>query len=83
MKRLLLLAVAAGLLAGCVESDLKDANNKEWQERTYRTGSNIPSRHAASDDGVATASKDDLDRIRNGSSGGAPSLPMPAPGAPH
>ena len=83
MKRLLLLAVAAGLLAGCVESDLKDANNKGWQERTYRTGSNIPSRHTASDDGVATASKDDLDRIRNGSSGGAPSLPMPAPGAPH
>jgi len=83
MKRLFLLAVAAGLLAGCVESNVKEATNKEWQERTYRTGSNIPTKHSASEDGVATANKDDLDRIRNGSSGSAPTMPTPAPGGAH
>lgn len=83
MKRLLLLAVAAGLLAGCVESNVKDAENKEWQERTYRTGSNIPSKHSSSQDGVTSVSKDDMDRIRNGSSGSIPSMPAAPAGGAH
>jgi len=83
MKKALLLAVAMGLLAGCVESDIKDADHKEWQERTYRTGSNIPTKHAPSEDGVASVNKDDMDRIRNGSSGAAPSMPAPPPGGAH
>ena len=83
MKRLIFLAVAAGILAACAE-DPKTANqDKEWVDRTYRTGSNIPSKHTASQDGVTSVSKDDLDRIQRGSSGAAPSVPMPGPGASH
>lgn len=84
MKRFIFLAVAAGILGACAETDPKTANqDKEWQDRTYRTGSNIPSKHTSSEDGVSSASKDDVDRIRNGSSGATPTLPMPTPGGAH
>jgi hypothetical protein len=84
MKRFIFLAVAAGILSACVEADPKTAaQDKEWQDRTYRTGSNIPSKHTASQDGVTSVNKDDMDRIRNGSSGNTPSVPMPGPGASH
>jgi len=73
MKRVILLAVAAGFLAACADSALDAARDKaEWQERTYRTGSNIPSKHSDMVDGVQTVNKDDVDRIRNGSSGQLP-----------
>ncbi len=83
MKRLIFLAVAAAILSACVEADPKTADTKESQDRTYRTGSNIPSRHTSAEDGVSTASKDDVDRIQHGSSGAPPSLPMPTPGGAH
>lgn len=80
MKHLIILAVSAGLLSACVEADTKEAQNKDWVERTYRTGTNIPSKHTAAEDGVTAINKDDLDRQRNGSSGIAPSMPTPRPG---
>lgn len=80
MKQVIFLAVAAGLLGACVEADTKEAQNKEWQERTYRTGTNIPSKHTATEDGVTSIDKDDMDRIRNGSSGVTPSMPAPRAG---
>jgi hypothetical protein len=80
MKRVIFLAVVAGLLGACVESNIKEAQTKEWQERTYRTGTNIPSKHTATEDGVTSVDKDDMDRIRNGSSGAAPSMPAPRAG---
>jgi hypothetical protein len=83
MKRLIILAVAAGVLNACVEADTKDGQKGEWVERTYRTGSNIPSRHTSGEDGVTSVSKDDMDRIRNGSSGAAPTMPAPPPGGAH
>jgi len=82
MKQLIILAIAAGLLSACVDADTKEAKG-DWVERTYRTGSNIPSKHTSGEDGVSTASKDDVDRIRNGSSGAAPTMPMPSPGGAH
>ena len=83
MKRFIFLAVAAGILSACVDADPKTAQDKDWQDRTYHTGSNIPSKHTASQDGVTSVSKDDMDRIRNGSSGNIPSVPAPMPGAAH
>ncbi|HLX25197.1 MAG TPA: hypothetical protein VKR38_17745 [Usitatibacter sp.] len=83
MKQLIILAIAAGLLSACVEADTKDAKNKEWVERSYRTGSNIPSKHTAGEDGVTSVSKDDMDRMRNGSSGAIPSMPSAPPGGAH
>ena len=83
MKRLIILAVAAGVLNACVEADTKEAQKGEWVERTYRTGSNIPTKHTAGEDGVTSVSKDDMDRIRNGSSGAAPTMPAPPPGGAH
>jgi hypothetical protein len=80
MKRLIFLAVAACSLSACIDADPKLAQDKEWQDRTYHTGSNIPSKHTASQDGVTSVSKDDMDRIQHGSSGGAPSMPAPRPG---
>jgi hypothetical protein len=82
MKQLIILAIAAGLLSACVESDVKDAQNKDWVERTYRTGSNIPSKHTSAEDGVSAVNKDDMDRIRNGSSGATPNMPT-MPGGAH
>ena len=80
MKHLIILAVAGGLLSACVEADTKEAQNKDWVERTYRTGTNIPSKHTSTEDGVTTLNKDDIDRTRNGSSGAAPTMPTPRPG---
>jgi len=80
MKQLIILAVAAGLLSACVEANTKEAQSKDWVERTYRTGTNIPSKHTSSEDGVTSISKDDLDRQRNGSSGVIPGMPGKTPG---
>ena len=82
MKRLILVAVMAGFLGACAEETTKTAQEKDWVDRTYRTGTNIPTKHTQGD-GVATVSKDDMDRIRNGSSGATPSMPAPPPGGAH
>jgi hypothetical protein len=80
MKRLIFLAVAACSLSACIDADPKVAQDKEWVDRTYRTGSNIPSKHTASQDGVSTADKDQVDQVMRGSSGYTPSMPAPRPG---
>ena len=66
MKRMVLLAMAGVVLGACAQVDTSDPDHA-WVERTYRTGSNLPSKHSPSGDGVATVSKDDLDRSRNSS----------------
>ena len=67
MKRAILLAVS-GLVLGACAAQLDTAEQDQaWQERTYRTGSNIPAKHAPNQDGVATMSKEDMDRARDSS----------------
>lgn len=66
MKNTLLLALAAAILGACAQVDTNDKDH-EWVERTYRTGSNIPSKHSPTADGVSTMSKEDMDRARDSS----------------
>jgi len=66
MKRMVLLAMAAVVLGACAQVDTSDKDHA-WVERTYRTGSNLPSKHAPNADGVATVSKEDMDRARDSS----------------
>jgi len=66
MKRMVLLAMAALVLGACAQVDTSDKDHA-WVERTYRTGSNLPSKHAPNADGVATVSKEDMDRARDSS----------------
>ena len=68
-----LIAIAATLVvAGCVEVDPNYKDNDGWVEKTYRTGSNIPTKTSPQADGVNVMSKDDYDRWRIES---APSIP--------
>ncbi len=84
MKRLIFLAVAASILTACVDADTKTADkDKDWVDRTYRTGSNIPSKHTASQDGVTSATKDEMEQVQRGSSGAPPAMPAPMPGSAH
>jgi len=66
MKKAMLLGMAALVLGACAQVDTADPNHA-WVERTYRTGSNLPSKHAPNADGVATVSKEDMDRARDSS----------------
>ena len=74
MKRVIFLGIVAGLLAACADT-APSTDAKEWQERTYHTGSNLPSKHSAKADGVTSVDKDTLDMIRQGSSGAPPTIP--------
>ena len=66
MKRMVLLAMAAVVLGACAQVDTSDKDHA-WVERTYRTGSNLPTKHAPNADGVETVSKEDMDRARDSS----------------
>lgn len=66
MERMVLLAMAALVLGACAQVDTSDKDHA-WVDRTYRTGSNLPTKHAPNGDGVATVSKEDLDRARDSS----------------
>ena len=79
MMRMMLLGLAALVLGGCVEAQTADADHA-WVDRTYRTGSNLPTKHAPNGDGVATMSKDDLDRARNSSLNVPQSFNLPGAG---
>jgi hypothetical protein len=74
MKKAMLLGMAALVLGACAQVDTADPNHA-WVERTYRTGSNLPSKHA---DGVSTMSQEDVERMRNSSSSIPPSYIPPA-----
>jgi hypothetical protein len=58
--------MAALFLGACAEVKTADGD-QAWQDRTYRTGSNLPTKHAPNQDGVATMSKEDMDRARDSS----------------
>lgn len=66
MNRIVLLGLAAAVLGACAQVDTSDADHA-WVERTYRTGTNLPTKHSPAADGVATISKQDLDRARDSS----------------
>ena len=67
MKRTMLLGLAALVLGACAsEVNTADADHA-WVERTYRTGTNLPTKHSPAADGVSTVSKADLDRTRDSS----------------
>lgn len=66
MKRMMLLGMAAMVLGACAQVDTSDPDHA-WVERTYHTGSNLPTKHSPNADGVATVSKQDLDRARDSS----------------
>jgi len=55
--------VVCGLLfivAGCAQVDGAD-KDKEWVDRVYRTGSNIPARGSPQADGVQVMNKKDVE----------------------
>ncbi|HXF77551.1 MAG TPA: hypothetical protein VN598_01700 [Usitatibacter sp.] len=66
MKRMMLLGMAALVLGACAQVDTSDPDHA-WVERTYRTGSNLPSKHSPEADGVSAMSKEDMDRARDSS----------------
>jgi hypothetical protein len=66
MKKALLLGIAAAILGACAQVDTNDKDH-QWVERTYRTGSNLPTKHSPAADGVTTTSAEDVDKMRNSS----------------
>jgi len=66
MRKVLLLGIAATVLGACAQLDNSDPN-QQWVDRTYRTGSNLPTKHAPNADGVSTMSKEDVDKARDSS----------------
>jgi hypothetical protein len=66
MKKALLLGIAAAVLGACAQVDTNDKDH-QWVERTYRTGSNLPTKHSPVADGVTTTSGEDVEKMRNGS----------------
>jgi len=66
MSKAILLGMAALVLGACAQVDTSDPDHA-WVDRTYRTGSNLPTKHAPNGDGVSTMSKEDLDRARDSS----------------
>ena len=77
MKRMLLLGLAGVVLGACAEVNTADPDHA-WVERTYRTGTNLPTKHSPAADGVATVSKEDLDRARDSSLNVPQSFNLPA-----
>ena len=66
MKRAILLGAAALILGACAQLDTSDPQHA-WVDRTYRTGSNLPTKHSPAGDGVASMSREDVDRARDSS----------------
>ena len=67
MKKALLLIAAGSILGACAQVDT-GGKDHEYVEKTYRTGSNIPANSKQkSQDGVATASGEEVDNMRNSS----------------
>lgn len=77
-KGMMLLGVAAVVLGACAQVDTSDKDHA-WVERTYRTGSNLPTKHSPEGDGVQSISKDDMDRMRNSSSNVPQGFSLPGP----
>ena len=50
----------AFIVVGCAQVDTAD-KDREWVEKTYRTGSNIPARTTPQADGVQVMNKKDVD----------------------
>ncbi len=74
-----LAAIALTLFAaGCADVTAIDPD-KEYVEKTYRTGSNIPTKSNPQADGVQTMNKDDYEYWRNSSVRGLPCAAWPAP----
>ena len=69
MKKVLLLIAAGTILGACAQVDTS-GKDREFVEKTYRTGSNIPAKSSAPNagsDAVSTASGQDVDNMRNSS----------------
>ena len=85
MKKALLIIAAGAILGACAQMDA-DGKDHEYVEKTYRTGSNIPSHRDgtanAGSDAVSSASGQDVDNIRN-SSASVPRSVVGAPGGGH
>jgi len=64
MKARMLVGVAALVLGACAQID-GSGTGKEWTERTYRTGSNIPSKNSPEAEGVGVMTRDDVDKWRS------------------
>ena len=74
-----LAAIALTLFAaGCADVTTIDPEH-EYVEKTYRTGSNIPTKSNPQADGVQTMSRDDYETWRNSSIRGLPCAAWPAP----
>lgn len=65
MRRIIVPALAAVMLAGCATTDSKI---EPQQEKEFVTGSNIP-RKDRSATGISVLNKDALERIQNSSGG--------------
>ncbi|HEX4334130.1 MAG TPA: hypothetical protein VH040_18475 [Usitatibacter sp.] len=78
MKRMMLLGMAAVVLGACAQVDTSDPDHA-WVERTYRTGSNLPSKHSAESDGVTSVSKEDMDKARDSSQSVPRGFNLPGP----
>jgi hypothetical protein len=63
MKTLRLVYVATFLLSGCMQ--LEHGDKDGWEDRTYRTGSNIPRKSSPQADGVTVVNKDEVETWRS------------------
>ena len=78
MKTRALAIALAFFAAGCADVTAMDPD-KEIVEKTYRTGSNIPTKSSPQADGVQTMNRDDYETFRNSSVRGLPCAAWPAP----
>jgi hypothetical protein len=64
MTRRLMVIASLLVVAGCVDANPDLNGDHEYVERTYRTGSNIPTKSSPQADGIQVMNKDDVDRMR-------------------
>ncbi|HEX7560332.1 MAG TPA: hypothetical protein VF386_14115 [Usitatibacter sp.] len=79
MKRVLFAVATAAIVAGCATQDANQAEGG-YVEKEYRVGSNLPSRHTSTAEGVTTISAEDLERARNSSLNPGAAMPPPRGG---
>jgi hypothetical protein len=82
MKARVLVSIAALALGACAQID-GGGDRKEWVDRTYRTGSNIPSKNSPEAEGVGVMTRDDVDKWRSQSPPGVPCNTHMGCGSPH
>ena len=73
------LAIAVTLLAaGCADVTAIDPDH-EYVEKTYRTGSNIPTKSSPQADGVQVMNREDYEKFQQQMVRGLPCAAWPAP----